>query len=133
MPRPSNPFQVTTLAAGKDFANRSSEVAPLKAVWEAPGRKLVMYGARRMGKTATMEVAAGQVRRAKRPVVVVNLATAVDPADAVRRLDKAGVAIDDIAVRRPTLDDVFIVLTGHAAEPDSEDGEREVATEERVG
>jgi hypothetical protein len=86
MPRPSNPFQVTTLAAGKDFANRSSEVATLKAVWEAPGRKLVMYGARRMGKTATMEVAAGLVRRTKRPVVVVNLATAVDPADAVRRL-----------------------------------------------
>jgi ABC-2 type transport system ATP-binding protein len=53
-------------------------------------------------------------------------------AEAVRRLDNAGVAIDDIAVRRPTLDDVFIVLTGHAAEPESEDGEREVvATEER--
>ena len=33
-------------------------------------------------------------------------------ADAVRRLDDAGVVIDDIAVRRPTLDDVFIVLTG---------------------
>jgi ABC-2 type transport system ATP-binding protein len=53
-------------------------------------------------------------------------------ANAVRRLDSAGVEIDDIAVRRPTLDDVFIVLTGHAAEPESEDGEREVvATEER--
>ena len=25
-------------------------------------------------------------------------------------------AIADLAVRRPTLDDVFIVLTGHAAE-----------------
>jgi ABC-2 type transport system ATP-binding protein len=37
-------------------------------------------------------------------------------AEAVRRLDDAGVVIDDIAVRRPTLDDVFIVLTGHSAE-----------------
>jgi ABC-2 type transport system ATP-binding protein len=37
-------------------------------------------------------------------------------AEGVRRLDDAGVGIDDIAVRRPTLDDVFIVLTGHAAE-----------------
>jgi ABC-2 type transport system ATP-binding protein len=55
-------------------------------------------------------------------------------AQAIRRLDGAGVAIDDIAVLRPTLDDVFIALTGHAAEPDSEDGEREVvATEERPG
>jgi ABC-2 type transport system ATP-binding protein len=51
-------------------------------------------------------------------------------AEAVRRLDEAGVGIDDIAVRRPTLDDVFLTLTGHAAEP-SENGaeveEREVA------
>ena len=43
-------------------------------------------------------------------------------AEAVRRLDTAGVAIDDITLRRPTLDDVFIALTGHAAEePDSEE------------
>jgi ABC-2 type transport system ATP-binding protein len=36
--------------------------------------------------------------------------------EAVRRLDQAGVGIADIGVRRPTLDDVFISLTGHAAE-----------------
>ena len=40
---------------------------------------------------------------------------------AVRRLDEAGVGIDDIAVRRPTLDDVFISLTGRAAERADED------------
>jgi ABC-2 type transport system ATP-binding protein len=37
-------------------------------------------------------------------------------AEAVRRLDSAGVGIDDIGVRRPTLDDVFLALTGHTAE-----------------
>jgi ABC-2 type transport system ATP-binding protein len=53
-------------------------------------------------------------------------------ADAVRRLDEAGVRIGDIGLRRPTLDDVFIELTGHAAEPEAEDGDREVvAAEER--
>ncbi len=36
--------------------------------------------------------------------------------DVVRRLDSAGVDVRDLAVRRPTLDDVFISLTGHAAE-----------------
>jgi len=40
-------------------------------------------------------------------------------AEAVRRLDEAGVGIDDIALRRPTLDDVFIALTGHAAEAET--------------
>ncbi len=34
----------------------------------------------------------------------------------VRDLDEAGIAIDDIALRRPTLDDVFLSLTGHSAE-----------------
>ncbi|HEY2429084.1 MAG TPA: ATP-binding cassette domain-containing protein [Acidimicrobiales bacterium] len=31
----------------------------------------------------------------------------------VRALDDAGVAVDDIALRRPTLDEVFLALTGH--------------------
>jgi ABC-2 type transport system ATP-binding protein len=35
--------------------------------------------------------------------------------EAARRLSQAGVAAEDIAVRRPTLDDVFLSLTGHAA------------------
>ena len=47
-------------------------------------------------------------------------------ANAVRRLDEAGIAIDDIAVSTPTLDDVFLTLTGHAAEQDEEQ-EAEVA------
>jgi ABC-2 type transport system ATP-binding protein len=34
----------------------------------------------------------------------------------VRRLDDAGIDIEDIALHRPTLDDVFLSLTGHAAE-----------------
>jgi ABC-2 type transport system ATP-binding protein len=37
-------------------------------------------------------------------------------AEAVRRLDGAGVAIEDLATRRPTLDDVFLTLTGHGAQ-----------------
>ena len=36
--------------------------------------------------------------------------------DVVRKLGDAGIKIDDIALRRPTLDDVFLELTGHAAE-----------------
>ena len=44
-------------------------------------------------------------------------------ADAVRRLDDAGIAIDDISVSTPTLDDVFLTLTGHAAEPEAEEAE----------
>jgi ABC-2 type transport system ATP-binding protein len=46
-----------------------------------------------------------------------------DIAEAVRRLDESRVAIADIAIRRPTLDDVFISLTGRAAEAVDQDAE----------
>ena len=36
-------------------------------------------------------------------------------AETVRALDAAGVYLDDLALRRPTLDDVFLALTGHTA------------------
>jgi ABC-2 type transport system ATP-binding protein len=42
--------------------------------------------------------------------------------EAVRRLDAEGIKLADIGLRRPTLDDVFLALTGHAAE--GADGEQ---------
>jgi ABC-2 type transport system ATP-binding protein len=38
--------------------------------------------------------------------------------EAVRRMDAAGIALIDIAIHRPTLDDVFLTLTGHHVEPE---------------
>ncbi len=43
--------------------------------------------------------------------------------EAVRRLGEAGVGVDDISLRRPTLDDVFLGLTGHAAQATDGDGD----------
>ncbi len=39
--------------------------------------------------------------------------------DAMRNLDAAGVAPTGVALRRPSLDDVFLALTGHVAEDDA--------------
>ncbi|GAB2691242.1 ATP-binding cassette domain-containing protein [Thalassiella azotivora] len=45
--------------------------------------------------------------------------------DALRRLDAEGIALDDVGLRRPTLDDVFLTLTGHGADdPRSTDADR---------
>ena len=41
--------------------------------------------------------------------------------EAVRRLSDAGIGVADIALRRPTLDDVFLSLTGHAAQDVAQD------------
>ncbi len=37
-------------------------------------------------------------------------------AEAVRQLDAAGVKIEDFSLRRPTLDDAFLTLTGHGTD-----------------
>jgi ABC-2 type transport system ATP-binding protein len=41
-----------------------------------------------------------------------------DPAATVRLLDAAGIRIADLAVRRPSLDDVFLALTGGTRRPE---------------
>ena len=40
--------------------------------------------------------------------------------EAVRALDAAGVVTRGLALRRPSLDDVFLTLTGHAAEEEEQ-------------
>ncbi|GAA2807216.1 daunorubicin resistance protein DrrA family ABC transporter ATP-binding protein [Kitasatospora paracochleata] len=44
-------------------------------------------------------------------------------ADVIRELDARSIEIDDIGLRRPTLDDVFLSLTGHATAAEDENGE----------
>ncbi len=54
-------------------------------------------------------------------------------ADAIRRLEDAGVEVLDLALRRPDLDDVFLTLTGHAAEEDQpSDAEADRSPTERA-
>jgi hypothetical protein len=36
--------------------------------------------------------------------------------EALRALDQEGIAIEDISLRRPTLDEVFLALTGKPAQ-----------------
>jgi ABC-2 type transport system ATP-binding protein len=52
--------------------------------------------------------------------------------EAVRRLDDGQIKLADIGLRRPSLDDVFLALTGHAAE-EKRDGESSDAEPKRRG
>ena len=47
--------------------------------------------------------------------------------ETVRGLGEAAIKVDDIALRRPTLDDVFLTLTGHVAEEKPDEEEEEAA------
>jgi ABC-2 type transport system ATP-binding protein len=54
-------------------------------------------------------------------VPVENSASAVT--EAIRRLDANGIELADLAIHRPTLDDVFLTLTGRAAENETAQSE----------
>jgi ABC-2 type transport system ATP-binding protein len=66
---------------------------------------------------------AGSVDRLARTATVPVVSAAGLVPTVVRELDAAGLPVEDVAVRRPTLDDVFFELTGHAAEADDDDEE----------
>ncbi len=87
----------------------------------------------RLGSThIEVNVPLGDVDRARAALAAVGDATLADTANgiaiqvadsgqavvaAVRALDAAGIEVEALAVREPTLDDVFLELTGHSAEP----------------
>jgi oleandomycin transport system ATP-binding protein len=48
---------------------------------------------------------------------------------AVRRLDDEGIVVEDLSLRRPSLDEVFLAVTGHLAEEEPTPGDEE--TQER--
>jgi ABC-2 type transport system ATP-binding protein len=53
---------------------------------------------------------------------------------AARAIEEAGIAIDDLGVHRPSLDDVFLALTGRGAEqPELAESEAEEGPKRRFG
>ncbi|MGH8892141.1 MAG: ATP-binding cassette domain-containing protein [Actinomycetes bacterium] len=69
-------------------------------------------------------------RSARRVTLPVDGGSAVLVA-ALRELDAAGVTVQDIGLRRPTLDDVFLSLTGHAAETEEPAAEESTPAREK--
>ena len=51
---------------------------------------------------------------------------------ALRDFDSSGVVIQDVGLRRPTLDDVFLALTGHVAEEAPSIGDESVKKDEEL-
>ena len=80
--------------------------------------------------TATAKLAEGEPH-VDEGTGVISVPVGVNGSDAlvqsVRSLDEAGIVTSGLGLRRPSLDDVFLALTGHAAEEDEDaegDGKR---------
>jgi ABC-2 type transport system ATP-binding protein len=80
-------------------------------------------------RSVLVPLASGEVqvdRHARRVTIPVSGGSKV-LVEALRRLDAESVTVLDVALRRPTLDDVFLALTGHAAEEPADEDEEKVA------
>ena len=70
---------------------------------------------------ARFAVGEQQVDRRSRSLITPIAGGATALAEALHELNRARVAVQDVGLRRPTLDDVFLTLTGHAADPTEDD------------
>ncbi len=77
--------------------------------------------ARRDAAMAVLEQ--GRARAIDEQTIHLSVATPGDSLAALRRIDEAGVELADFQLRRPTLDDVFIEITGQPASGAAEDDE----------
>ena len=84
-----------------DLAGAEASLLSLAERWGVPGQDVI-------------------VEHHSRRLTVPYPAGAAGLAAAVRGLDDEGLELTDFSLRRPTLDDVFLQLTGHAAENGSE-------------
>jgi ABC-2 type transport system ATP-binding protein len=110
--------EIVVIDRGRVIAQGTSDVLKdqvggdrLEVVVENPAQ--LDEAAQALRSVATGEVT---VNREDHRVVAPVVGGSLTLVDAVRSLDAAHVAIADVALRRPTLDDVFLSLTGHTAE-----------------
>jgi ABC-2 type transport system ATP-binding protein len=87
--------------------------------------EVVVHDRDRLGEAAGLVAADGSAsldHHTKRVTIAAH-GGARQLVEVVRTLGDAEIALDDVALRRPTLDDVFLALTGRSAEevPDEED------------
>jgi oleandomycin transport system ATP-binding protein len=56
-------------------------------------------------------------------VVTISIAEGVQLGQVARRLDDEGIQMDELALRRPSLDEVFLAITGHVTEVEEMDAD----------
>jgi ABC-2 type transport system ATP-binding protein len=103
---------------GKVIARGTSD--ELKSQVGGERLQVVIHARERFGEAAELLArlagAPPQIDERTRELLVPASGGAGFLVEAIRELDAAGITVDDIALRRPTLDDVFLALTGRAAE-----------------
>ena len=125
--------QIAVIDAGRVVAEGTPDQLKAKvgedriAVQLVPGSDLAAAAAVvRALTTGTVDADLGQLLVTAQMPARVGVTT-----DVVRALDSAGIRVTDVTLRRSSLDDVFMILTGHRAAPESAPADGlETATEQ---
>jgi len=107
--------RIVVLDRGRVVAEGSSDELKRKVGGEVLELTLADQAAVPEAMRATQDLAAGDGRPDGNRLSIPVTAASGTVVRAVRALDAAGVEVTDIALRRPTLDDVFLSLTGRPA------------------
>lgn len=120
---------IVVIDHGQEIAHGTSDELKTMVGGERIEVTLRMGESIEAAEQALLSFAVGEIRSDERmrSLLVPITGGAQTLTEALRALDGAGVALRDVGLRRPTLDDVFLTLTGHVAE------ELESAELEEVG
>ena len=123
--------QIAVIDAGRVVAEGTPDQLKAKvgedriAVQLVPGSDLAAAAAVvRALTTGTVDADLGQLLVTAQMPARVGVTT-----DVVRALDSAGIRVTDVTLRRSSLDDVFMILTGHRAAPESAPADGDVGQE----
>jgi len=117
--------RIAVIDQGRVIAEGTSDELKSKVGGEVAEVRLGDAADASAARQVLARLADGDVQDAGDPLILTLPATGGvrTVAEAARLLDDAGVAVVELAMRRPTLDDVFLTLTGRGAERgDGRDG-----------
>ena len=114
---------IVVIDRGREIAHGSADELKLLIGGERIDVSLQSEADVLMAEKVLNRFAVDQIRVEGRSVTAPVSGGARTLTEALRALDSAGVQLADVGLRKPTLDDVFLSLTGHTAsqEPDTDD------------
>jgi ABC-2 type transport system ATP-binding protein len=112
---------IVVIDHGKAIATGTSDELKTKVGGERVELTVETDAALETARRALAPLAAGDItaHEAERSLTVPVTGGSSALVEAIRRLDAHGVTVADVSLRRPTLDDVFLSLTGRAAEDET--------------
>jgi ABC-2 type transport system ATP-binding protein len=108
--------EIVVIDHGREIAKGTSDELKSQVGGERIEVTLTHLGDTVLDPIAVSEI---QVEQDGRTLIVPIAGGASVLTDGLRRLDAAGIELQDVMLRRPTLDDVFLTLTGHHVAQDT--------------